>query len=790
MIRAFALVVAILCPGLALAQGSPGAIPGQILTDGTGRLTNTTAAEINQWFAAKQNYSPSLFSLGNLNGGAGNFPYFTGPGAMGLGTFGSGLQFNNGVLSVTGFPGGIVSPALGGTGVNNGTSTISLGGPLTTTNPMDFGQLTTPGQLLYVASPGDINGLATCDLGGIFTNGSGTPACSQVLPAPVQSSITQGHGGAFGTAAYTNTGTSGATVPLLNGNNFHTGQNVFGGTGFTATPQILPGSVVIGSGEPWADVMAFGAASDNATNNAAAFQNAVNAVEANVYSGVVRVPSGWGGTYCMWPPPGWPTPTVVVTLHNAGVTIEGESLRTSTIGDCGHTGITLIEGTNEYQAVRTLVLYGPGTSGEPGNTETETAASSFNTSSTTITMAANNPGCTATPANCAVVTGDTVYDLSTGLTVGTVSTWPTGSTTLTLEAAAANASSGAADSLMFWHQFSGVPTIEGSSGCGGCVFENLIVNGGGGFFSAGGSILMRDVVVLSSYGDLIHLTGSAWIDHSAADLSPPANTGPAAWSLGSVPNWTTNEAYAVGDFARVGNSILQVVGCTASCFSGLTSAGMPPAPPYGVNVTDRQVTWQNMTYYASISLYLDGTTEIYIDQFDATSVTNQGIVKTNGYFKCHQCLQSGSIIDGITFSGGNEPDQFTALTQGGQFLQNSAGVKMAGDSGDLEISASQIQGDFGMIITGGTGAVVGSQIITNNNPPIDMINGTNAWRFIGNSIIDAPSPATPTNTVCAQLGNASGNADYVTMVGNFCDGKGISLTYVGSHSYIPSGGNP
>ena len=41
--------------------------------------------------------------------------------------------------------------------------------------------------------------------------------------------VTKSNGTAFGTAAFDNTGTSGATIPLLNGNNTESGNNVHSG---------------------------------------------------------------------------------------------------------------------------------------------------------------------------------------------------------------------------------------------------------------------------------------------------------------------------------------------------------------------------------------------------------------------------------------------------------------------------------------------------------------------------------------------------------------------------------
>ena len=69
------------------------------------------------------------------------------------------------------------------------------------------------------------------------------------------------------------------------------------------------------------------------------------------------------------------------------------------------------------------------------------AAASWTTGNSTITMNNFNPG--------TVSAGDTVFDLTTGQTIGTVSSWSTASATLTLTGNAAHASSGSADFLAF-----------------------------------------------------------------------------------------------------------------------------------------------------------------------------------------------------------------------------------------------------------------------------------------------------------------------------------------------------
>ena len=69
------------------------------------------------------------------------------------------------------------------------------------------------------------------------------------------------------------------------------------------------------------------------------------------------------------------------------------------------------------------------------------AGAAFTTSTTAIEMSAPNPGW--------VTRGMSVYDASTCEPIGTVWSWPQGSSTLTLQAPAANASGSSADTLVF-----------------------------------------------------------------------------------------------------------------------------------------------------------------------------------------------------------------------------------------------------------------------------------------------------------------------------------------------------
>jgi hypothetical protein len=79
------------------------------------------------------------------------------------------------------------------------------------------------------------------------------------------------------------------------------------------------------------------------------------------------------------------------------------------------------------------------------------AGASFSASSQGITMGQSNPAGPDSLLQPLLVTpGMTVFDASTGQTVGTVDSWPAGSRTLILTAPALAASAGAADLLIFY----------------------------------------------------------------------------------------------------------------------------------------------------------------------------------------------------------------------------------------------------------------------------------------------------------------------------------------------------
>ena len=151
---------------------------------------------------------------------------------------------------------------------------------------------------------------------------------------------------------------------------------------------------------------------------------------------------------------------------------------------------------------------------------TEAANGSFTTSSTTITMAVSAPAW--------VVAGMNVHDATTGLHVGTVSSWS--GTTLTLNAAAASASSGAADNLII----SAFGSATGDD-------PSVITNVGALTFAAStaswGNVTAWGLYDASTAGNLLqwdYLGASGWYPFTCTNASPGVLTAPGI-TAGSSP---------------------------------------------------------------------------------------------------------------------------------------------------------------------------------------------------------------------------------------------------------------
>src|SRR5271166_326915 len=83
----------------------------------------------------------------------------------------------------------LIGATYGGTGVNNGANTITVGGNLVTGGALTFANLVTTNDLLYVTSSGNVGQLASANNGVLVTSGAGAPSISTTIPTATQQNI-------------------------------------------------------------------------------------------------------------------------------------------------------------------------------------------------------------------------------------------------------------------------------------------------------------------------------------------------------------------------------------------------------------------------------------------------------------------------------------------------------------------------------------------------------------------------------------------------------------------------
>lgn len=153
------------------------------------------------------------------------------------------------------------------------------------------------------------------------------------------------------------------------------------------------------------------------------------------------------------------------------------------------------------------------------------AGGTWTTSSTSITMGSSNPGW--------VVAGMSIWDITAGAYIGTVSSYS--GTTLTLTSTASHASSGSTDSL----QFSAFPAASASSGNEPATAPANVTNAAVITFAAStsswGTIQAFGIYDASTSGNLLnwdYLGNFKWIPFSCSLASPGVLT---TDSSGDVP---------------------------------------------------------------------------------------------------------------------------------------------------------------------------------------------------------------------------------------------------------------
>jgi len=291
--------------------------------------------------------------------------------------------------------GTVIGATYGGTGVNNGANTITVGGNLSTSAALSLPTVA-QGDTWYGSAAGTISALAKNTTATRYLSNTGTsnnPAWAQIdltngvtgnLPLTnggTNASLVASNGGivystASAFAVLSGTATSGRC--LLSGSNTAPswsacpGGSVSSVSNVDGTLTISPttgaviaslnlgntnswtGDQLFGSGRPWCDVRAQGAKGDAATDDSAAFaacRTILTFGGGNAY-GTIYVPVGNGGArYCLF--------SGFAMQAGDSLILEGEASIVD-LSTCNHNGVTLVTLSGLPSQIRNFTLFGYG----------------------------------------------------------------------------------------------------------------------------------------------------------------------------------------------------------------------------------------------------------------------------------------------------------------------------------------------------------------------------------------------------------------------------------------------
>ncbi len=210
-----------------------------------------------------------------------------------------------------------------GTSTITGTLGANHGGTGATT-------LTSNG-VLYGNGTGAVQATSQGAANSVLTANAGAPAfsASPTIGTSVTTPLVQGGAAANSTLTVQSTSGAGSSDAIV----FKTGSQSERLRIATGGASTFSGDAYFKSGKPWVDVTAFCGIPDSTTDMTSCLQSAIDALEANYYSGAVYFPSGNGFLYCA---PGG------LVAHNLGMRFLGASREVSKVAACGG-NVTVIE---------------------------------------------------------------------------------------------------------------------------------------------------------------------------------------------------------------------------------------------------------------------------------------------------------------------------------------------------------------------------------------------------------------------------------------------------------------
>lgn len=562
----------------------------------------------------------------------------------------------------------------------------------------------------------------------------------------------------LGTSATRNTGTNGATVPLLNGANTWSGHQDFNS------------DVYFGSGRPTCDPRYYGAVGDGATDDSAAFQQCVAQLNSTT-GGILKVPAS-NNFYCLkTADPAHPSSHAAIVISSTQITLDGAGPGSTSLATCG-ADIGVIYASVFYASVSNMSVIGKGGPGNPSD-------STFGATYPAIKFDNAGSGCGLCKIEFVIGSGGTYAFDDNGFDtfISDYSfTSSYGNAIMRFTGNGARLGRGATDQN-FPLSYPPANTITLSARA------NTTVYGAGFTASVSGTTLTVSAISGGTLkpGQQINGAGVTVPTHIVSQSSG---------STGGTGTYVLNQTMTVGSEAMTANGDLVTSGGYVIQLTGAgpcTSGGALTLQNYGTNITDGGCTWQLVggTNYSAILLD-GGSGEITGESLDVA---------------CGGCTYG---ISANNISGGVDPhtNSFSRLTIGqpttsqiylhdgtGFTIDQShiGGCSVSGCS-DIAITGTFSDGAhfFDNLISGGASGISVGVAATNT---IISGNGISSVTTAGINITAAAIGGTITGNVFSGNGlsikSSAVACDYLTIVGNTVSSGGtVSNACTGIHNVI------